>query len=186
MFLEHLASDNGADMHKYNTLYTHRLNGHVLTPEAYTEYCCLLQYLPFGGYCIHLPRYEFAACLKRVLCGILYAAAARNLHTDDGHALYIVIGDNLCKFFSVVDIVKFRTADYCDMILYKALVEATVSVCCAICGDEKIGTVEIWGTYRDELNLYRPLHELTCVSIEAVGSVGRRGGAAITVGGSCI
>ena len=24
MFLEHLASDNGADMHKYNTLYTAR------------------------------------------------------------------------------------------------------------------------------------------------------------------
>ena len=35
MFLEHLASDNGADMHKYNTLYTRRLNWHVLTPESY-------------------------------------------------------------------------------------------------------------------------------------------------------
>ena len=33
-FLEHLASDNGADMHKYNTLYTHRLIMHVLTPES--------------------------------------------------------------------------------------------------------------------------------------------------------
>ena len=32
-FLEHLASDNGADMHKYNTLYTHKLDLHVLTPE---------------------------------------------------------------------------------------------------------------------------------------------------------
>ena len=32
MFLEHLASDNGADMHKYNTLYTHRLIVHVLSP----------------------------------------------------------------------------------------------------------------------------------------------------------
>ena len=30
-FLEHLASDNGADMHKYNTLYTRTLNQHVLT-----------------------------------------------------------------------------------------------------------------------------------------------------------
>ena len=34
-FLEHLASDNGADMHKYNTLYTQRLNRHALTPESY-------------------------------------------------------------------------------------------------------------------------------------------------------
>ena len=30
--LEHLASDNGADMHEYNSLYTHTLNQHVLTP----------------------------------------------------------------------------------------------------------------------------------------------------------
>ena len=37
-FLEHLASDNGADIHKYNTLYTHRLNRHVLTPTSYREY----------------------------------------------------------------------------------------------------------------------------------------------------
>ncbi len=31
--VEHLASDNGADMHKYNTLYTHRLIVHVLSPS---------------------------------------------------------------------------------------------------------------------------------------------------------
>ena len=28
------ASDNGADMHEYNTLYTCTLNQHVLTPTA--------------------------------------------------------------------------------------------------------------------------------------------------------
>ena len=33
MFLEHLASDNGADRYKYNALYTLRLNGHVLISE---------------------------------------------------------------------------------------------------------------------------------------------------------
>ena len=32
-FLEHLASDNGADMYKYNTLYTARYTQHVLSPE---------------------------------------------------------------------------------------------------------------------------------------------------------
>ena len=36
MFLEHLASDNGADMHKYNTLYTRTLNHHVLTSTSYS------------------------------------------------------------------------------------------------------------------------------------------------------
>ena len=33
-FLEHLASYNGADMHKYNTLYTRKLSWHVLTPTS--------------------------------------------------------------------------------------------------------------------------------------------------------
>ena len=37
MFLEHLASDNGADMHKYNTLYTHTFSLHVLIPESYIQ-----------------------------------------------------------------------------------------------------------------------------------------------------
>ena len=36
-FLEHPASDNGADMHKYNTLYTRTLNQHVLTSTSYCE-----------------------------------------------------------------------------------------------------------------------------------------------------
>ena len=33
-FLEHLASYNGADMHKYNTLYTCTLSWHVLAPTS--------------------------------------------------------------------------------------------------------------------------------------------------------
>ena len=32
--LEPPASDNGADMYKYNTLYTHKSDRHVLTPES--------------------------------------------------------------------------------------------------------------------------------------------------------
>ena len=34
MFLEHPASYNGADMHKYNTLYTVKFTKHALTSEA--------------------------------------------------------------------------------------------------------------------------------------------------------
>ena len=36
-FLEHLASYNGADMHKYNTLYIRTLSWHVLTPTSYYQ-----------------------------------------------------------------------------------------------------------------------------------------------------
>jgi len=35
MFLEHLASYNGADMHKHNTLYTPSFDCHILTHESY-------------------------------------------------------------------------------------------------------------------------------------------------------
>ena len=94
-----------------NMLYTHRLNVQIFTLEAYTECCRLFQYLTFGGYCVHLPRDEFAACFKRVLRGVLYAAAAGNLHADYSYALDIVVGDNLSKLFGVVDIVELRTAD---------------------------------------------------------------------------
>ena len=34
MFLEHLALNDGADMNKYNTLYTRTLSWHVLTPTS--------------------------------------------------------------------------------------------------------------------------------------------------------
>ena len=34
MFLEQLASHNGADMYKYNILYTFKINQDVLTPES--------------------------------------------------------------------------------------------------------------------------------------------------------
>ena len=37
MFLEHLASYNGADMHKYNTLYTRTLSWNVLTKTSYNR-----------------------------------------------------------------------------------------------------------------------------------------------------
>ncbi len=35
MFLGHLASYSGADMYKYNMIYTFKINQDVLTPESY-------------------------------------------------------------------------------------------------------------------------------------------------------
>ena len=152
-------------------LYTHRLNVQIFTLEAYTECCRLFQYLTFGGYCVHLPRDELTVCLESVFRSILYAAAAGNLHADYSYALYIVVCDNLCKLFGVVDIVELRTADYSDVILYKTLVEAAISICSAVGSDEKVRTVKIRSTYRNKLNLYRPLHKFTCVSVKAVETV---------------
>ena len=52
-FLEHLASYNGADMHKYNTSYTDRLSGHVLTPESIIAKKLLFFYRYFPVYWQH-------------------------------------------------------------------------------------------------------------------------------------
>ena len=48
-FLEHLASDNGADMYKYNTLYTHTLNWHVLPPTSYLRIINTPESIAFRG-----------------------------------------------------------------------------------------------------------------------------------------
>ena len=52
-FLEHLASYNGADIHKYNTSYTDRLSGHVLTPESIIAKKLLFFYRYFSVYWQH-------------------------------------------------------------------------------------------------------------------------------------
>ena len=52
-FLEHLASDNGADIHKYNTSYTDRLSGHVLIPESIIAKKLLFFYRYFPVYWQH-------------------------------------------------------------------------------------------------------------------------------------
>ena len=45
MFLEHLASDNGADMHKHNTLYTLAINWHVFHTNVYKKLIVFLLHI---------------------------------------------------------------------------------------------------------------------------------------------
>ena len=86
-FLEHLASDNGADMHKYNTLYTHKLNWHVLTPGSVYAITNTICYLSSVSHLSHieiiwsanlpislLARPSLFLTMARSLC-----AAARSL-----------------------------------------------------------------------------------------------------------
>jgi len=63
-FLEHLASYNGADMHKYNTLYTRTLSWHVLTPTS-LEFRCqnMLSQLHYVYHVIIMHITTFGRCL---------------------------------------------------------------------------------------------------------------------------
>ena len=46
--LEQLASYNGADMYKYNMIYTFKINLHVLTPESYNTINIIpLYFMPY-------------------------------------------------------------------------------------------------------------------------------------------
>ena len=77
MFLEHLASYNGADMRIYNTLYTRKLSVHVLPPESLLEiflYLCILQALlavlpPISSLKVFLSNFYLR----------IYASSCRNL-----------------------------------------------------------------------------------------------------------
>ena len=62
----------------------------------------LVQDLTVSGDGHDLPRNELSAITKRDLCRSLKAAAARNLHADDRHALDIVVFNDLGQLFAVI------------------------------------------------------------------------------------
>ena len=57
----------------------------------------LLHDPPVERDCHDLPRDELTACLQRLLRGQFKAAAARNLHADDGNGLDVVLADDLSR-----------------------------------------------------------------------------------------
>ena len=70
-FLEHLASYNGADMHKYNTLYTHGLNRHVLTPESFGLFLFLFKKLKEIAHSRSCEEYLPAQSHREIECKLL-------------------------------------------------------------------------------------------------------------------
>ena len=73
------------------------------------------------------------------------AAAARNVHADNGHALEVVVSDDFGQLFGVVDAVELRTSDQGYFTTDKVLMEAAVCVSGTVGSDQKFGTVEIRG-----------------------------------------
>ena len=70
-----------------------------------------IQNLAVNRDCYNLPRNELSAVFECVFCGVFKSAATWNFHSDNGNALNIIIGDNLCQLFAVINIVKLGTAD---------------------------------------------------------------------------
>ena len=85
------------------------------------------------------------------------AAAAGDFHADQGDVADIVLADDFCQFFGIVDCVEFRTADKGDAALDEIFVEAGVGIGRAIGSDEQAGAVKIRRMRWYEFDLDRPL-----------------------------
>ena len=109
---------------------------------------------------IHLPWKEFSACFHGIYGSLLDSAAAGDFHAHDGHALNIVLADDLCKLLAVVYRIQFWTSDQGNLSLNEILVEICIGVGSTICCNEKVCSVKVRRIYRYKLNLYRPLLKL--------------------------
>ncbi len=74
-FLEHLASDNGAEMHHHNTLYTHKLNEDIPALRYdYVIFCHMGCIRYINRYC----RVVFEYDKEVMLCTAVYDGGCRN------------------------------------------------------------------------------------------------------------
>ena len=73
---------------------------------------------PTDGVYVHGNR--LAALLEGSFGGHFQPAAARDFHADQCEVLDIVLTDDFCQFFGVVDVVEFGTADEGDAPLMKS------------------------------------------------------------------
>ena len=121
----------------------------------------ILLYFSIGRDGYYLPWDEFSAGLQRAFCRIFNAAAAGNLHTDDGQALNIVMGDDLRKFFSIIAFVQLWAANQRNVIADKVIVKISVSVSRTVGGNQQIGIVKVRCIDRNQLDLNRLLGKLT-------------------------
>ena len=89
---------------------------------------CLIQNFTIDGDGDHLPRNELSAGLKRLFRRHLQAAAAGHLHAEDGHALDVVIANNLGQLFAVIHSIQLRAADESHLAAHKLLMEIGVGI----------------------------------------------------------
>ena len=117
-------------------------------------------YLPVEADNAYLEGDIFAALCEGSFGSHFQAAAARDFHAYQGDVVDVVLAEDFCQFFGVVDVVEFRAADEGDAALDEIFVEAGVGISRTVGRDEQAGTIEIRRMGRYELELDRPLAEL--------------------------
>ena len=84
---------------------------HEKANRAAAAYRSVRQNAPVCGDNCYTPGNEFAALLQCALDGVFNAAAAGDLHPHDGHALDVIVLNDLRQLFAVVHAVQLGSAD---------------------------------------------------------------------------
>lgn len=114
-------------------------------------------------------RYIFAAFSERVFYGIRQPSATRHFHFDYGDFFDIVIFENICELFGIINRVKLGAANQYRVVFDKPFLKTIAREGGAIGGNQKtsVKTIRLW---RRELDLHGPVfqhalfREFICVS----------------------
>ena len=120
----------------------------------------LLQNISIPAQCHHLPGDELTALPQRRLRRPLDAAAAGDVHPDDGQLPDVVAAKDLRQLLGVVPLVQLGAADQGDVVAHEPLVEVRPGVGRAVRRDQQPGAVEPGGLHRHQLDLHRPLGQM--------------------------
>ena len=58
-----------------------------------------------------MERQRFSAVLNCLSCSVFQSAAAGNLHTYHSDILNVIVAENPCQLFGIVDIVQLGASD---------------------------------------------------------------------------
>ena len=110
-----------------------------------------------GGNSYYLPRNKFSAVHQSFFYCVFNAAAAWNFHAYHSYAFYVVTCNDGGEFFGIINRIKLWASDESDLISDKIVVEVSVGVCGAVCGNKKVCVVKIWCVCGHKFYLTRPL-----------------------------
>ena len=108
----------------------------------------------------HLPRNKLSAGSKSIFDGGFNPSAAGNLHPYHRHALNVVPGNDRRQLFRIIHLVQLGAANQRDMPADKLVVEISIGIGSAVCGNEEIRTVKLRCVCRDQFDLHGPLEQL--------------------------
>ena len=127
---------------------------------VHMNHSCLIQNISIPAQCHHLPGDELATLPQSRLRRPLDAAAAGDVHPDNGQFPDVVAAKDLRQLLRIVSLVQLGAADQGDAVAHEPLVEIQACIGGAVRRDQQLGAVEPGGLHRHQLDLHRPLSQM--------------------------